>query len=580
MELNVVNENKTEILTDLVSSTIGIETLPVKAKENVLSLLADETKDMHEELICNSITRVSLIIIDIKKKDDVGAKDTIVLLGDLIAKSIDQVGELKKLIYENYLDPEKYLESYAKQLKAICNTFNNYERDIDLNKFRELLKYEFSSLDDEYTISKKKIEKVINACTPVKYTYSGFKNGLRSCFFILKGLWSMKYYLWILGRILYSTTTLVIIPGDLEFSLAGLLRIAGAVCIAFATDPILLGRAQRMIIDLFGKITFFLFTFPLRPFIDFDKMLNTRLANIFYYIAHYFMLSSTTFLKNILSYVCVIITSVYPTWTSGQTILNKVASDIMNTANDIIVAGANGLFVLLNFIYHLPSNTFNYIYNTFSQSSTILSDAWYAISCHGIKFIGGKCDKDFVPPDLFNLFDRVKTAVSRTFVEQPSQLVTTKDITPTYENYREFAIAMLKDEKALTTQNLSNLPQFLVSAFNQLTPKESSALLIELQQFVDPKHSSEFIEAVTVSGVSAAYVNVVQKLEGTAEKIKETIEGDIFENALKTTKFDTLYKEAKTIGEKDSLLTQDIVGYLYILSILGIIFSFYFPIFG
>lgn len=579
MELNVVNEKKTEILSELVSSTIGIETLSVKAKENILNLLTDETKDMSLELICNSITNISLILIDLKEKDNDGVRNTIVLLNELISKSIDQVVELKKLVYENYLDPEKYLESYARQLKTICNTFNKYQRNIDLNKFRELLRYEFSSLEEEYMISKKKIEKVINACTPVKYTYSGFNNGLRSCFFILKGLWSMKYYLWILGRILYSTTTLVIIPGDLEFSLTGLLRIAGAVCIAFATDPILLGRAQRMIIDLFGKITFFLFTFPLRPFVDFNKILNTRLANIFYYIAHYFMLSSTTFLKNILSYVCVIITSVYPTWTSGQTILNKVAKDIMNTANDIIVAGANGLFVLLNFIYHLPSNTFNYIYNTFTQSSTILSDAWYSISCHGIKFIGGKCDEDFVPPDLSNLFDRVKRAVSSTFAEQPSQLATT-GIAPTYENYREFAITMLKDEKALTTQNLSNLPQFLVSAFNQLSPKESSALLIELQQFVDPNHSSEFIEAVTVSGVSAAYVNVVQKLEGTAEKIKETIEGDIFENALKTTKFDTLYKEAKTISQKESLLTQDIVGYLYILSILGIIFSYFFPIFG
>ena len=53
-----------------------------------------------------------------------------------------------------------------------------------------------------------------------------------------------------------------------------------------------------------------------------------------------------------------------------------------------------------------------------------------------------------------------------------------------------------------------------------------------------------------------------------------------YQKILETTKFERLYKAAKSIGTTETFIKEDIVSFLYIPTIISIMFSFFKPLFG
>lgn len=607
-----IRENQVDILTDTISSAILVDKLPEKENKKILDLLEHQVQSQSEDLICDSAIGLSKVIINIRKRNIKDGENIIRMIDKYIQRSINQIEEIKTLVKDNYLSPEKYFKSFAAQLKAVCETFNNIDENIDTAKFINILETEFEYLDVEYIKSKKMIQDTLKKCVEKSrsYSYRAFEKGWDYSIFILKGLWNLKYRLWFLGRVLYSVIDLVVIPGDLELSFAGILRIAGAVCIAFASDPILLARGQRMIIDVFGFVAFQIFkiiTFPFFAIFNVESLFNTRIFKIVYYIGHYYMLTSTKFLQSILKYICVLMTNVYPIWQSGADLGNLVKAEILEVAKNIVEAGLNGLNVLGNFLVNIPSETYNVIVNTYASAKNVLETVWDTIKCFGLFVTGNSCNTEEIP-NSFNttivrdkmekLLKTNKFSINET-ISIPvniTQNVTSEKgaalVQQTKSYYFTKAITSLipQNETAITIPE-ANIQQFtstLKEAIKILPVQDSAAILSTIAKVADEKDGPIIVKAIVDASKDAASEKLKENIEQFGEKVTKIfstekvtdVEGLNYQKILETTKFERLYKTAKSIGTTETFIKEDIVSFLYILTILSIAFSFFKPLFG
>jgi hypothetical protein len=608
-----IKDNQVNILTDTISSAILVDNLPEEENKKVLDLLEHQVKSQSEDLICDSAIGLSKVIINVRKRNFKDGEKIIRMLDKYIQRSINQIEEIKTLVADNYLSPEKYFQSFASQLKAVCQTFNKLDENIDTAKFINVLEVEFDDLDLEYKKSKKMIQDTLKKCVEKSrsYTYRSFQKGWDYSVFMLKGLWNLKYRLWFLGRALYSVIDLVVIPGDLEYSFAGILRVAGAVCIAFATDPILLARGQRMIIDVFGFVIHKIINFITVGFFDtifrVESFTNTRFYKILYYIAHYYMRTSTKFLQEILKYICFLMTNVYPIWQSGADLSNIVKEEILILSKKILDAGLNGLNVLGNVLVNLPSETYNVIVNSYASAKNVLETVWDTIKCFGLSIVGGSCTTEqttntfnttIVKDKMEKLLKSNKFSMNEPLtipINITENLVSGKGsalVPQTKSYYFTKAITSLipQNETAITIpqENMKQFTSTLKEAIKILPAQDSAAIISTIAKVADEKDGPIIVNAILEASKDAAGEKLKENIDEfgerltkifTTEKQPET-DGLNYQKILETTKFERLYKAAKSIGTTDALIKEDIVAYLYILTILSIFFSFVKPLFG
>jgi hypothetical protein len=604
-----IKENQVNILTNTISSAILVENLPEEQNKKILDLLEHQVKSQSDDIICDSAIGLAKVIINIRKRNMKDGEIVIRKLDKYIQRSINQIEEIKKLVTDNYLAPEKYFKSIADQLRAVCETFNKLDENINTAKFINVLEVEFDDLDMEYQKSKKMIEETLKKCVDKSrsYTYRAFQNGWDYSVFILKGLWNLKYRLWFLGRVLYSVMNLVVIPGDLELSFVGILRIAGAVCIAFATDPILLARGQRMIIDFFAYIGYGGLNFITVGFFGFLFNRFARFHKILYYITHYYMLTSTKFLQDILKYICVLMTNVYPIWKSGKDLGNIVWVEITELAQNILEAGLNGLNILGNVLVNLPSETYNVIMNSYASAKNVLETVWDSIKCFGLYFVGGTCTTEEIP-NTFNttiVKDKMEKLLktNKFSMNEPISIPIqiTENITSgkgsalvqqTKSYYFKKAITSLipQNETAITIprENIQQFTSTLKEAIKILPAQDSAAILTTIAKVADETDGPVIINAIIEASKDAASEKLKENIDEFGEKLGKIFtteegpdsEGLNYQKVLETTKFERLYKAAKSIGTTEPLIKEDIVSFLYILTILSIVFSFFKPLFG
>jgi hypothetical protein len=607
LSIKEIKENQENILTDMTSSLVTIKYLPPEQIKNNLDLMLHQTKIQNEDIICDSIAELSKVIIKIHSKYPEKGKKILKFLDTNIQDFINKIELLNKKIEEYYLSPEVYLQGCKTQLISICYSLKQLDKNTNFETLRKSLEVQFKLFNDEYEKAIKVVDMMEKKCK--KYSYQSFRNGLDNSFFILKGLWSMKYYLWFLARILYSVNKLVIIPGDLELSFAGILRIAAAVCIAFATDPILLARGQRMIIDFFGMIAFKIFTMPLNMFVNMKKFFNNRFFDILYYVSHYYILSSTTFLQGILRYICIIITNTYTLINSGI-LINEVIDEIKKTADALFQSGLNGLMVLGNFLINLPSASYNFILNQFAGTQGIIESVWQNISCFlGTKILGlSTCgenieNKTEIIIETENIGKRMRATLQSGKIQLSDRMnIQTAEVNSAiaqkldaYGHFEKAVNALIPKQEgggALIIGDIKEFSSTLKDAIKVLPVEQSGQVLATMVKIADEKDGPIIVQGVVDAAREAVKEKIEEEIKNIqdkflkvfdildTEKIDIETDGVSYQKLLKTLKFSELDKEARLIGANNSVTSEYLVSFIYIITVISLLFSFFKPLFG
>ena len=321
----------------------------------------------------------------------------------------------------------------------------------------------------------------------------------------------------------------------------------------------------------------------------------------------YYMLTSTKFLQEILKYICFLMTNVYPIWQSGADLGNIVKIEIEELAKKILEEGLNGLKVVGNILVNLPSETYNVVVNSYAPAKNVLETVWDAIKCFSLSVVGGTCTTGEIPntfnttivkDKMENLLKTNKFSMNEpltipiNFTENVASGKGTALIQQTKSFYFTKAVTSLipKNETAITIpqENIQEFTSTLKTAIKILPAQDSAAIISTIVKVADENDGPMIVNAIIEASKDAAGEKLKENIDEFGEKLTKIFttdkdpesDGLNYQKILETTKFERLYKAAKSIGTTEALVKEDIVSYLYILTILSIIFSFFKPLFG